>query len=95
MHKYGTTREQLADVAVKNHEHGYKNPNAQFRMKLTRDSVTTNLDDQTVQIEPDQAKLQRLRRNLEILQQRYTTPTCQSQMEQPCSVPTAYGLRVS
>ncbi len=39
MHKYGTTREQLADVAVKNHEHGLKNPNAQFRMKLTRDSV--------------------------------------------------------
>jgi acetyl-CoA C-acetyltransferase len=39
MHKYGTTREQLADVAVKNHEHGYKNPNAQFRMKITRDIV--------------------------------------------------------
>lgn len=39
MHKYGTTREQLADVAVKNHEHGYKNPNAQFRMRITRDTV--------------------------------------------------------
>jgi len=39
MHKYGTTREQIADVAVKNHEHGYKNPNAQYRMKLTRETV--------------------------------------------------------
>ena len=39
MHKYGTTREQLADVAVKNHDHGFKNPNAQFRMKLTREMV--------------------------------------------------------
>ena len=37
-----------------------------------RDAITTNPDDQTVQIEPDQAKLQRLRRNLEALQQRYT-----------------------
>lgn len=39
MHKYGTTREQLADVAVKNHAHGLKNPNAQFRMKISRDTV--------------------------------------------------------
>lgn len=39
MHKYGTTREQIADVAVKNHEHGYKNPNAQYRMKLSRETV--------------------------------------------------------
>ena len=39
MYKYGTTREQLADVAVKNHEHGFNNPNAQFRMKITRDTV--------------------------------------------------------
>ncbi len=39
MHKYGTTREQLADVAVKNHTHGIKNPNAQFRMNVTRESV--------------------------------------------------------
>jgi acetyl-CoA C-acetyltransferase len=39
MHQYGTTREQLAEVAVKNHDHGLKNPNAQFRMKLTLDQV--------------------------------------------------------
>jgi acetyl-CoA C-acetyltransferase len=39
MEKYGTTREQLADVAVKNHEHGLKNPNAQFRMAIKRESV--------------------------------------------------------
>jgi acetyl-CoA C-acetyltransferase len=39
MHQYGTTREQLAEVAVKNHDHGLKNPNAQFRMKLSREQV--------------------------------------------------------
>ncbi len=39
MHKYGTTREQIADVAVKNHEHGLKNPNAQFRTKIDRETV--------------------------------------------------------
>ena len=39
MHKYGTTREHLADVAVKNHENGSKNPNAQFPMKITREAV--------------------------------------------------------
>jgi acetyl-CoA C-acetyltransferase len=39
MHHYGTTREQLAEVAVKNHENGLKNPNAQFRMKVTREMV--------------------------------------------------------
>jgi acetyl-CoA C-acetyltransferase len=39
MHKYGTTREQLAQVAVKNHQHGVLNPNAQFKMKITTDSV--------------------------------------------------------
>jgi len=39
MHQYKTTREQLAEVAVKNHEHGLKNPNAQFRMKINRDTV--------------------------------------------------------
>ena len=39
MEKYGTTREQLADVAVKNHDHGLKNPNAQFRMAISRETV--------------------------------------------------------
>lgn len=36
---YGTTREQLADVAVKNHDHGSMNPKAQFPFKLTRETV--------------------------------------------------------
>jgi len=39
MHRYGTTREQLADVAVKNHDHGSLNPKAQFPFKLTREAV--------------------------------------------------------
>jgi len=39
MEKYGMTREQLAHVAVKNHENGSKNPNAQFPMKLTVEQV--------------------------------------------------------
>jgi acetyl-CoA C-acetyltransferase len=39
MHRYKTTREELAEVAVKNHDHGLKNPNAQFRMKINRDTV--------------------------------------------------------
>ena len=39
MEKYGTTREQLADVAVKNHDHGLKNPNAQFQMAISRETV--------------------------------------------------------
>lgn len=39
MHKYGTTRDQMAQVAVKNHFYGAKNPLAQFRMELTIDQV--------------------------------------------------------
>jgi acetyl-CoA C-acetyltransferase len=39
MHEYGTTREQLADVAVKNHKHGSLNPKAQFRRPITRETV--------------------------------------------------------
>ena len=39
MHEYGTTREQLADVAVKNHRHGSLNPKAQFRREINRDVV--------------------------------------------------------
>ena len=34
-----TTREQLAQVAVKNHYHGSLNPRAQFRNKITIDTV--------------------------------------------------------
>ena len=39
MHKYGTTREQLAHVAVKNHKHGSMNPNAQFPFEVTVEQV--------------------------------------------------------
>ncbi|NLI62001.1 MAG: thiolase domain-containing protein [Methanosarcinaceae archaeon] len=39
MHKYGTTSEQLASVAVKNHDNGVHNPIAQFRNKITIDQV--------------------------------------------------------
>ncbi|MFQ5769205.1 MAG: thiolase domain-containing protein [bacterium] len=39
MHKYGTTREQLAKVAVKNHFNGKRNPNAQFQMEITVEQV--------------------------------------------------------
>jgi acetyl-CoA C-acetyltransferase len=39
MHKYGTTRNQLAAVAVKNHDNGSFNPLAQFPQKITIDTV--------------------------------------------------------
>jgi acetyl-CoA acetyltransferase len=35
MHEFGTTREQLLQVAVKNHFYGAKNPNALFRKEIT------------------------------------------------------------
>ncbi|MBU1337892.1 MAG: thiolase domain-containing protein [Acidobacteria bacterium] len=39
MEKYGTTREQLAMVAVKNHKNGANNPNAQYPFEITVDGV--------------------------------------------------------
>jgi acetyl-CoA C-acetyltransferase len=39
MEKYGTTREQLAMVAVKNHHNGSKNPLAQFPFEITVEAV--------------------------------------------------------
>jgi len=39
MAKHGTTREQLADVSVKNHGHGALNPKAQFPFTVTREQV--------------------------------------------------------
>lgn len=39
MHEHGTTRRQLSLVAAKNHDNGMKNPNAQFRMKVTPQEV--------------------------------------------------------
>ncbi|MHC1630889.1 MAG: thiolase domain-containing protein [Methanotrichaceae archaeon] len=39
MHRYGTTSEQLAQVAVKNHHNGNMNPCSQFHMEVTVDKV--------------------------------------------------------
>ncbi len=39
MHKYGTTSEQLAKVAVKNHYNGSFNPKAQYNRKITVEDV--------------------------------------------------------
>jgi acetyl-CoA C-acetyltransferase len=42
MNEFGTTREQLAAVAVKNHRNGAKNPNAQLRSEITMEQVMTS-----------------------------------------------------
>jgi acetyl-CoA C-acetyltransferase len=39
MHEYGTTREQLAQVAVKNHANGALNPHAQYRREIDIETV--------------------------------------------------------
>jgi acetyl-CoA C-acetyltransferase len=39
MHQYGTTSEQLAEVAVKNHENGSMNPVAQYHSRITVEKV--------------------------------------------------------
>lgn len=43
MEKYGTTREQLAQVAVKNHYHGSMNPVAQFPQRITVENVLNSV----------------------------------------------------
>ncbi|MBU4077525.1 MAG: thiolase domain-containing protein [Euryarchaeota archaeon] len=43
MHKYGTTSEQLASVAVKNHHHGTMNPKAQFQNEISIDAVLNSV----------------------------------------------------
>jgi len=43
MERYGTTREQLAQVSVKNHENGSKNPNAQYPFKVTVEQVINSV----------------------------------------------------
>jgi acetyl-CoA C-acetyltransferase len=43
MHRHGTTREQLAMVAVKNHDNGSRNPLAQFPFKITVDGVLNSV----------------------------------------------------
>lgn len=42
MKQYGTTREQLAKVAVKNHKHGSYNPKAQFQRPITVEEVLSS-----------------------------------------------------
>jgi len=42
MDKYGTTEEQLAKVAVKNHSYAAKNPKAMFQKPITLDDVLTS-----------------------------------------------------
>ena len=39
IHEYGTTQEQLAAVAVKNHANGALNPKAQFRKEITMEKA--------------------------------------------------------
>jgi acetyl-CoA acetyltransferase len=39
MHRYGTTREQIAFAAAKNHVHGSLNPKAQYRFRMTKEEV--------------------------------------------------------
>ena len=39
MHEYGTTRMQLAQVAVKNHYYGARNPNALFQKEVTAEKA--------------------------------------------------------
>jgi len=43
MQKYGTTRKQLAQVAVKNHYHGSMNPLAQYPHQITIDEVLNSV----------------------------------------------------
>jgi acetyl-CoA acetyltransferase len=42
MHEYGTTREQMAAVAVKNHANGARNPKAQFRKEITMEKALSS-----------------------------------------------------
>jgi acetyl-CoA acetyltransferase len=42
MAKHGTTEEQMAHVAVKNHRHGALNPKAQFRKEITLEQVLSS-----------------------------------------------------
>ena len=42
MHRYGTTEEQMAKVAVKNHEHGLLTPKAHFQKRITVNDVLSS-----------------------------------------------------
>jgi acetyl-CoA C-acetyltransferase len=43
MERYGTTREMLSAVAVKNHRNGAKNPVAQYPFEITADTVANSV----------------------------------------------------
>ncbi|AEH61706.1 acetyl-CoA acetyltransferase [Methanosalsum zhilinae DSM 4017] len=43
MHMYGTTSEQMAEVAVKNHSYGLMNPISQYRKKITVEDVLSSI----------------------------------------------------
>lgn len=43
MHEFGTTEEQLAAVAVKNHHNGSMNPKAQFQNEISIDAVLNSI----------------------------------------------------
>lgn len=43
MEKYGTTRDMLSAVAVKNHRNGSKNPNAQYPFEITMEQVAKSV----------------------------------------------------
>lgn len=42
MHDYGTTKEQLAKVSVKNHKNGVKNPKAMFQKEITLEKALSS-----------------------------------------------------
>jgi len=42
MHRYGTTEEQLAMVAVKNHQNGFLNPKAHMQKEVTLEKVVSS-----------------------------------------------------
>ncbi len=44
MHEFGTTREQLLEVAVKNHYYGARNPKALFRKEITLEKAMASED---------------------------------------------------
>src|SRR3972149_5420074 len=43
MHRYGTTQEQLASVAVKNHHNGTMNPKAPFQNEISLETVLNSI----------------------------------------------------
>ncbi len=44
MHEFGTTRDQLTEVAIKNHHYGAMNPKALFRKAITKEKAAASED---------------------------------------------------